>query len=325
MCVLTFPLYCTLLSPLNFQHKRPEPIYAEPTKIVLPSSSKEDCEEVVLRQKPAESAKKSEGPKLSLYRNSAEGVDIDMPASTADEKRLSDSAVGGKDLSKLEEPRRRYHTKSLSLSENRLAMEAQNVFHQNRELWQKRATGRSTQSLTTPRILSRNRIAPDLVMDLPLSSAQIGASRESLDSEAGELTSAERFATTNQCTLKKNERFGDEKKEKPKAEVKPQEVIAKSPEVGKDDVRLHIEEGEKREPEKSPIPMHNTHKFASQFAGLHLTGGCKTDGSGGAGPSNQVQQLSSFKPQIKVKPQVMKKPLVLPPSTPEMSRRSNPE
>lgn len=300
-----------------------------------------------MRPKSEDSTKKSEGPKLSLYRNSAEGIDVDMPATTTEDKRHSDSSAAVPRVVE-QQPHRRYHAKSLSLSENRVALGAAQVgvggvFHQNRELWQQRATGKSTQSLTTPRILSRNRIAPDLVMDLPVASlvdAQRSASHESLDSETSSddvTTSAERFASQNQCTLKKNERFGDSEgkkevkleikcTEKPKAEVKPQENVVKTPtiEVAESDV-LHIEEGiEKREVSKSPIPLHNTQKFASQFAGLHLTGGCLSKADSVPSSSSQPP-LSSFKPQVKVKPQILKKPLVLPPTTPELVRRSTQE
>lgn len=281
------------------------------------------------------------------------------------DKRFSDSEISknGDVPSESLENRpsfRRYHSKSLSLSENRVALGA-SIFQQHRDLWQQRAAGKSQQNIGPQRILSRNRIAPDLVMDLPsdLADAQIRASRESLDGETENLTSAERFATQNQCTLKKNERFLNEsdvaKKEvklecktigeKPKAEVRPQqEGLARVPTVeiqcddsDLNDEILHINEPgsssleEKqsmsrslRDVSKSPIPLHNTQKFASQFAGLHLTGGCmgKAD-SGVAANANQSGNLTSFKPQVKVKPQIQKKPLVLPPTTPELGRRAS--
>lgn len=292
---------------------------------------------------------------------------------------------------------RKFHSKSFSLSENRIGgnnigpgcpggaggpgAAGSNVFQQNRELWEKRVEMSSQHSLTTPRILTRNRIAPDLVMDLPLTSKESSthSSRDSLDVEIEEdMTSAERFAQ-NQSTLKKNERFSGDgqfelKKEvkldnnsksdsKPKAEVKPREhneiqiddeitVIDKrvtTTTTGLDDI-LHItEEGsELRESKsmkdlhKSPIPLRNTQKYVSQFADLHLTGGCQTKADSVnftsatsttlAISQNQITQqnsqqqqiLSSFKPQVKVKPQILKKPsLVLPPTTPEMGRKSH--
>lgn len=352
---------------------RPEPIYAEPTKITISSSNtssskdsetEHEDESVILRPK-----QKEEGPKLSLLRNS-DGIDCDMPDSANEsDKRFSDSEINNKngDSSTLSESLlenrpsfRRYHSKSLSLSENRVALGA-SIFQQHRDLWQQRAAGKSQQNIGPHRILSRNRIAPDLVMDLPsdLADAQIRASRESLDVETENLTSAERFATQNQCTLKKNERYSHEndlgKKEvkleckalgeKPKAEVRPQqESLARVPTVeihhddnDTNDEVLHINEpcsslnpDEKlnlsrslRDVSKSPIPLHNTQKFASQFAGLHLTGGCMGKADCSSTTTQQPTSLTSFKPQVKVKPQILKKPLVLPPTTPEMSRRAS--
>lgn len=330
------------------------------------SETDHEDESVVLRPK-----QKEEGPKLSLLRNS-DGIDCDMPESSNDsDKRFSDSEINIKNgngptneiLLENRPSFRRYHSKSLSLSENRVALGA-SIFQQHRDLWQQRAAGKSQQNLGPQRILSRNRIAPDLVMDLPsdLADAQICASRESLDSERENLTSAERFATQNQCTLKKNEKFlhesdGGKKEvkleiksvgEKPKAEVRPQQdgmVRVPTVEIHSDDNDtndeiLHINEScsslnpeEKqnmsrslRDVSKSPIPLHNTQKFASQFAGLHLTGGCMSKAEDSATSSMSTAQssnLTSFKPQVKVKPQILKKPLVLPPTTPEMTRRAS--
>lgn len=291
---------------------------------------------------------------------------------------------------------------------------SRNPFRQNRELWEKRAELQSQQFLTTPRILTRNRIAPDLVMDLPFSNKDgaVHSSRESLDSNEGgcssstsetsstvadetdddknggvtissesngkigeDMTSAERFATQNQCTLKKNERFsgnmtggvGDEvktvqlnnepAKEKPKAEVKPQEnsLLKELSITNLDRIKasanhsvneLHIDEScatsthlkdtnvlqatltTKDLQHKSPIPLRNTQKFVSKFADLHLTGGCLISGGSSTSAttdttltSQSQQSLSSFKPQVKVKPNILRKPLVLPPATPESVRR----
>lgn len=307
---------------------------------------------------------------------------------------------------------RKFHSKSFSLSENRVAANL-NLFQQNRELWEKRTEMQSTHSLTAPRILTRNRIAPDLVMDLPVSNKDrtVNRSRESLDSsdetsndviaastsstDAGsdvvnsksieDMTSAERFATQNQCTLKKNERFSagvstnmdacephkeidgkasssntqtvlssrSSTHEKPKAEIKPQEStllkeLARSNELN-DDVSANLtsmlstesigiksNSVAKDSQHKSPIPSRNTQKFVSKFADLKLTGGCLSSTSNttpistvtDSSSSQQQQQqqssssLSSFKPQVKVKPHILRKPLVLPPTTPEMVRRN---
>lgn len=323
----------------------------------------------------------------------------------------------------VESAQRKFHSKSFSLSENRVAANL-NLFQQNRELWEKRTETQSTHSLPAPRILSRNRIAPDLVMDLPVSNKErtVNSSRESLNSSdetnangAGtsgsvvaktpaavvnsksieDMTSAERFASQSQCTLKKNERFSagtatnheniDTHKdnqndikaagassisavlnsrsnvhEKPKAEIKPQEstllkdftkVNESSNEtstktttaapstivISKEQASIKPTIATKDAQHKSPIPSRNTQKFVSQFADLKLTGGCLTSGSNTTAintmqtDSQQQQQLlqqqqqlafASFKPQVKVKPQLLRKPLVLPPTTPETVRRN---
>lgn len=308
---------------------------------------------------------------------------------------------------------RKFHSKSFSLSENRVAANL-NLFQQNRELWEKRTETQSTHSLTAPRILTRNRIAPDLVMDLPVSNKEraVNSSRESLNSSdemvndganAGgsgsgnamakndvvnsksieDMTTAERFATQSQCTLKKNERFtasaanntdsSDKENhfdakagsstvlavrncthEKPKAEIKPQESTlmkelcrssvtdgnineTATSMISKDQASIKPNNGTTKDLQhKSPIPSRNTQKFVSQFADLKLTGGCMSSGSNTTAINTvtdscitqQQQQsqaptsLSSFKPQVKVKPQILRKPLVLPPTTPEPVRRN---
>ncbi|KFB43455.1 AGAP004772-PA-like protein [Anopheles sinensis] len=394
-----------------------EPIYAEPTKVSInrekspatdsgtsSTSNDEESDNVELRAsllggigEPPEHSKST----LGLNRRSESMLSSNTP-SADDEPPKAMSADDQSDRSKSV---RKYHSKSFSLSDNKLVLMGNvggatpagtfNVFQQNRDLWQKRATQSSYQSLTTSRILSRNRIAPDLVMDLPPSAitkeGPVHASRESIDNELEDMTSAERFAAQNQCTLKKNERFSNEspvyenntvKKEvkldgssalavdKPKAEVKPQELSIKSSsnsisstEVQKIDEEhankeatmiecgntslsaapLTVAEVEEESPaaetsnpvthkdvSKSPIPAHNTQKFVSQFADLHLTGGCLVKSSEGIACASvtsltqeqQAKSLSSFKPQVKVKPQILKKPQVLPPQTPEMQRRN---
>ncbi|XP_058831881.1 SLIT-ROBO Rho GTPase-activating protein 1-like isoform X2 [Topomyia yanbarensis] len=402
------------------QQKPSEPIYAEPTKITVQRDSKspdggesiggtssvsnDDPDDAVeFRYALSGMGDPPEHTKSSLMLNRRSDT---LPVAAQgkglgdDKNRHSDSAAGAgsRNVDENGEPRpmRKYHSKSFSLSENKLSLvavgsgsSALNVFQQNRDLWQKRAAQSSYQNLATSRILSRNRIAPDLVMDLPPAIGKDctgSISRESLDSELEDMTSAERFAAQNQCTLKKNERFSTEsvvyentgKKEvkldlkggppvdKPKAEVKPQESSLKTPtsidipkiieeggcvrvedvaegitKITSDEV-LHIEESSVeghpeglaapaiKELAKSPIPARNTQKFVSQFADLHLTGGCLVKASENTSAAavtalaqeQQAKSLSSFKPQVKVKPHILKKPQVLPPHTPEMSRRS---
>lgn len=269
-----------------------------------------------------------------------------------------------------ENPRRRkFHAKSFSMSENQI-IAGTNLFQHNRELWEKRSELQSQQSLTTPRILSRNRIAPDLVMDLPfqddglvlLSAIEGAPAGEMVRGDASsvdsidQLTSAERFAAANQCTLKKNERFSGDGCEGTTTAGRITEVsvdedpvhhhhqdVTDGGEDGSLDNVLRIEEPPSKEEmvRKSPIPTKNTQKFVTKFADLHLTGGCLTasadsavvvsasspggavtaNGSGTAATVTSGSVFSSFKPSVKMKPALLKKPLVIPPGTPEMSRR----
>lgn len=355
--------------------------------------------------------------KISLKsdKDGSEAVVVGSGATTensrhSDSKVLMEYSGSNSSYENVSNAQRKFHSKSFSLTENCIEGSAsKNPFRQNRELWEKRAELQSQQFLTTPRILTRNRIAPDLVMDLPFSNKDgaVHSSRESIDSNEGvrngietgssianendgdentgctsasdsngkpgeDMTSAERFATQNQCTLKKNERFSgstnvggtegktvqldkETTKEKPKAEVRPQENVLLKELANAEMERvksstnnvnmLHIDEcctstkssadsnvllattNTKDSQHKSPIPLRNTQKFVSKFADLHLTGGCLlSGGTAGATATTDTSQmssqsLSSFKPQVKVKPNILRKPLVLPPTTPESVRR----
>uniref|UniRef100_A0A182YI20 SLIT-ROBO Rho GTPase-activating protein 1 n=1 Tax=Anopheles stephensi TaxID=30069 RepID=A0A182YI20_ANOST len=411
-------------------------ITCEPTKITMnrekspaadsgtsSNSNDEESDNVEIRPRLGGMGDPPEHSKSTLGLNRRSESTLTSTSKTVDVDGDGPAATSTDDSTDQSRPMRKYHSKSFSLSENKLSLAAAgggsatlNVFQQNRDLWQKRAAQSSYQNLTTSRILSRNRIAPDLVMDLPpsaISKETAHASRESLDTELEDMTSAERFAAQNQCTLKKNERFSNEspvyenntmKKEvkldvkggtatdKPKAEVKPQEISIKSsasavevpqkiedctttagsakeeesrrisgagagaaipvvlssspagsstPSTVTDEEAEGVVEGVGllpatssvaggKELSKSPIPVRNTQKFVSQFADLHLTGGClikSTEGTSAATVTSMAQEqqaksLSSFKPQVKVKPQILKKPQVLPPQTPEMQRRN---
>ncbi|XP_050092669.1 SLIT-ROBO Rho GTPase-activating protein 1-like isoform X2 [Anopheles aquasalis] len=421
------------INHFTYEVQKPtEPIYAEPTKTTMhrekspaidsgtsSNSIEEQMESVELRPRLGGMGEPSEHSKSMLGLNRRSET-MSLPARAAAIDTTSTKSAASDDQSDPSKPMRKFHSKSFSLSENKLSLLVSsggdagssggtlNVFQHNRDLWQKRAAQSSYQNLTTSRILTRNRIAPDLVMDLPPTA--IGkqeditrTSRESIDSELEDMTSAERFAAQNQCTLKKNERFTNEspvyennavKKEvkldlqgnststdKPKAEVKPQEISIKStptvpviineseifeecsgvatanPSITESTARsLVTEESETmesispgttclnteqdaipafllasgKEVCKSPIPARNTQKFISQFADLHLTGGCLAKSGEGSSAAcvallsqeQQAKNLSSFKPQVKVKPQILKKPQVLPPQTPEMQRRN---
>ncbi|XP_015584852.1 SLIT-ROBO Rho GTPase-activating protein 1 isoform X3 [Cephus cinctus] len=249
--------------------------------------------------------------------------------------------------------RKQQHWKSQSMSEagqqltNSLQLNApstqdddlqeQTTFSANRELWQRRAT---SQTHLTPPIPPtpksfrssqefremRQKHTPDLVMDLPLSAQDAGkksTSSSSLSSSDEETptvppsraeaatsptggpespdmsTAAERFAKQNQCTLKKNTKSNLEggKLKRMEAEVEPD---MESEELVRSASSNQISDSM---PLRSPLPPRSTPKIAAKFADMHLTGG---------------SQVSSFKPQVKVKPTILRKP-VLPFPHPHMS------
>ncbi|XP_051170532.1 SLIT-ROBO Rho GTPase-activating protein 1-like isoform X2 [Leptopilina boulardi] len=211
------------------------------------------------------------------------------------------------------------------------------TFSANRELWQRRATSHvQLNPPVTPKSFRtsqefremRQKHTPDLVMDLPLSaqdSSKKSASSSSLSSSDEETpmqparaeaatsptggpespdmsTAAERFAKQNQCTLKKNTKSTAEdskfkRMENTEAEA---EVELESNTIDRSDSSNQISETISL---RSPLPQRSTPKIAAKFADMHLTGG---------------SQVSSFKPQVKVKPAILRKP-VLPFPHPHMS------
>jgi hypothetical protein len=214
-------------------------------------------------------------------------------------------------------------TKTSSESQSNNEYQPLSIFQQNREKWQKRASttsadGAMLAQVNQPQsaILTRNRLQPDLVMDLPppsqqdnttppLSSGSTSASSSmtSLDKQVEDVeddteTLGDHFAKQNQSTLKKNEKFQDSVTSGNKKITKS--VSSSSSESSSktkgsiDDIVLRIEEANevdanrlstgstksasslKIDMEKSPIPIRNTQKFVSQFADLKLTGGCSS-------------------------------------------------
>lgn len=203
----------------------------------------------------------------------------------------------------------------------------------------------------------RQKHTPDLVMDLPLSAQDAdnkSASSSSLSSSDEESapsptqqqqpsraeaatsptggpespdmsTAAERFAKQNQCTLKKNTK-GLPTTPAVVLQLNSSELVNnakpnKERDVESDDGQLGVSDsatgtgivrsmsstqiigGEIPTPLRSPLPPRSTPKIAAKFADMHLTGG---------------SQVSSFKPQVKVKPTILRKP-VLPFPHPHMS------
>ncbi|XP_029043579.1 SLIT-ROBO Rho GTPase-activating protein 1-like isoform X1 [Osmia bicornis bicornis] len=214
----------------------------------------------------------------------------------------------------------------------------QPTFSANRELWQRRATSQTQLNPPVPpnhKLFRssqefremRQKHTPDLVMDLPLSAqdaSKKSASSNSLsssDEESPNLnqpsraeaatsptggpespdmsTAAERFAKQNQCTLKKNTKTNSDA---PKLKrVEPEHEPEQEPE---DMVRsTSSNQISDSMPLRSPLPSRSTPKVVAKFADMHLSRG---------------SQVSSFKPQVKVKPTILRKP-VLPFPHPHMS------
>nr|XP_033339739.1 SLIT-ROBO Rho GTPase-activating protein 1-like isoform X2 [Megalopta genalis] len=219
----------------------------------------------------------------------------------------------------------------------------QPTFSANRELWQRRAT---SQTQLNPPVPPNNKIyrssqefremrqkhTPDLVMDLPLSAqdaSKKSASSNSLSSsdedtpvqpsraeaatsptggpESPDMsTAAERFAKQNQCTLKKNTKTNPpETQSKLKRGVDAENEPEQEPEEMVRSASSNQISSDSSMPLRSPLPPRSKiePKIVAKFADMHLTGG---------------SQVSSFKPQVKVKPTILRKP-VLPFPHPHMS------
>ncbi|XP_029170170.1 SLIT-ROBO Rho GTPase-activating protein 1-like isoform X2 [Nylanderia fulva] len=145
-------------------------------------------------------------------------------------------------------------------------------------------------------------------------------------------TAAERFAKQNQCTLKKNTKSastaetpiagGKLKRIETTAEqhdgvvvvvdAENDEIIrsASSNQIAVDGGGEGGGGGGVNLPLRSPLPPRSTPKIVAKFAELHLTGGS--------------QMVSPFKPQVKVKPTILRKPVMPfphPHMSPELARK----
>lgn len=139
-------------------------------------------------------------------------------------------------------------------------------------------------------------------------------------------TAAERFAKQNQCTLKKNTKTANSENATTTAGNNKLKRIETTEHDGTGVVVVDTENDEIIRsassnqiavdggsggggggggmPLRSPLPPRSTPKIVAKFADMHLTGGS--------------QVVSSFKPQVKVKPTILRKP-VLPFPHPHMS------
>ena len=209
------------------------------------------------------------------------------------------------------------------------------TFSANRELWQRRAASQTQiNPPVTPKSFRssqefremRQKHTPDLVMDLPISaqdpsnksasSNDLSGSDEETPMQPSRIeaatsptggpespdmsTAAERFAKQNQCTLKKNTKASSESAKFKRIENAQMEDEVDSNEVIGSD---NLNQISGTIPPSSPLTQRSTPKIAAKFADMHLTGG---------------SQVSSFKPQVKMKPTILRKP-VLPFAHPHMS------
>lgn len=308
-----------------------EPIYAEPTKcprVMTP---------VMLRAKSASSRAVTGGGGVS---DDEEGALTAVETSTPNRHTLASSGVGGAghgvqrtfvghsngaaeptatsgSSSSSSIQSRRYHSKSLSLSEGKTLAKAfetpslrlctfsgsSQLFQQNRSLWEKR-TGELEAGGSSAGDRSSRNAAPDLVLDLPAASSVCSSSSNSENSliaeggcvaaegvgpaspdateegGSGNGSGADCFAH-NQYTLKKNDKFLlQESSRHHLATAQDNNNSQEEPEQGD---QLHISEDDGGQPPaETVIAERNTHKFIAQFADLKLTGG-SLPVKGGAG------------------------------------------
>lgn len=146
-------------------------------------------------------------------------------------------------------------------------------------------------------------------------------------------TAAERFAKQNQCTLKKNTKTANTAEPITGNKLKRIETTEQHDETGvvvvvdaEDDEiirsassnQIAVDGGNEGGeggggggmPLRSPLPPRSTPKIVAKFADMHLTGGS--------------QVVSSFKPQVKVKPTILRKPVMPfphPHMSPELARK----
>lgn len=275
---------------------------------------------------------------------------------------------------------RRYHSKSLSLSEGKTLAKAfetpalrlctfsgsSQLFQQNRNMWEKRADQESGSNNSNGGSGGENgdrnsrNAAPDLVLDLPATSTTPGVEKNGVTSsdapesltvsverdnhhdqpqqpnspEAEETngTGADCFAH-NQFTLKKNEKFTllEAARHKPSTDNNNRDPEKAIQEEKRGPSVLHISEEEEKEKQTNnslPIAEKNTHKFVTQFADLKLTGGSLPIGGGisssAAAAASATGSVSNegggselaFKMNLRrEKPQILRKPVLAPPST----------
>ncbi|CAG0923561.1 unnamed protein product, partial [Notodromas monacha] len=191
-------------------------------------------------------------------------------------------------------------------------------FRIRRSLWEERAAGgepgtdqvveKPVTPRAAPRLNSTNK-APDLVMDLPISSSPPSSSsspgpNETLSLDSPETSAADRFAESNQSTLKKN--VGAIKRESV-----PEPVVIEVPRKSVSDLRAELESSVVTS--SSVIPIVSPAPEKRRVPKFPITFPLPSSSTSSTGPS----------PMPSPKPQVLRKP-ALPGQrpSPETSRKT---
>ncbi|XP_044011842.1 SLIT-ROBO Rho GTPase-activating protein 1-like isoform X2 [Aphidius gifuensis] len=189
----------------------------------------------------------------------------------------------------------------------------------------------------------RQKHTPDLVMDLPLSaqdptkkssSSLCSSDDDNIHQQSSSVngpespdmsTAAERFAKQNQCTLKKNTKTSSNANCSSDMRIKSlvndededdDDNDAQDDEDNNADIKDIVRSASSSELStkdnllRSPLPPRSTPLIAAKFADMKLTGGS--------------QQVSSFKPHVKIKPTILRKPILPFPHShmsPELARK----
>ena len=213
-------------------------------------------------------------------------------------------------------------------------------FRANQSLWEQRANGgKAAQSQPllvgspSPKIGKRRELwdqhkklqkqTPDLVMDLPIdtllsSSPKSECASESDDAseqesssvnlDSPEVSAAERFAKSNQCTLKKNRGSGSGQAGPNGVDAGTQTQVPASRITS--EAKEMTDETASQQILDAP-PEFQGPRVMSRFPQLAQ-----------AAPSASASQQLTPRPQVKVKPQVLKKPSLPQKPSPEFSRKN---
>lgn len=198
----------------------------------------------------------------------------------------------------------------------------------------KSASSSSLSSSDDETMVMSSLVPPQQQQQMPPSRAEVATSPTGGPESPDMSTAAERFAKQNQCTLKKNTKTANTAETIAGGKLKRIETAEQHDGTGSVVVVVDAENDEiirsassnqiavdggggeggggggVNLPLRSPLPPRSTPKIVAKFAELHLTGGS--------------QMVSPFKPQVKVKPTILRKPVMPfphPHMSPELARK----